>query len=1396
MFERSTVRIFISSPADVRPERLVALRVIERLAREFAYHLDVKAILWEREPLVATHHFQDPRNIPRPANTDIVVVILWSRLGLSLPEDDFRGAISGRAVTGTEWEFEDALAAARAHGGVPDLLVYRKNAPVTASLDDDEKLEALRAQKKLLEDFITRWFGTAAANDVRAASHGFVTMQQFEDAVYAHLAALLERRVGGLAQQVAIRWHDAPFRGLESFDLEHAAIFFGRTQARNELRELLARQVALGRPTLLLVSGASGSGKSSLVKAGVLPDLRLPGMIEGIAHCRYAIVRPAGHDGNPLRALAEALTSPAALPELPGLRCDANRLEDLLRVAPMQASLPIEQALALAAESSGAVAGAEARLILVVDQFEEIFTDADIGDARRTEFAAAIDALAQTRLVWVILTLRSDFVSRLGEFPTLSHVVNSSSHYVLFPPTDSELGQIVRQPAREAGLRFEVRTADNASLDETIRRAASQDPNVLPLLSFLLDELWRTRTQHGELQFAAYERLGGLEGALARRADEVFLKQPAAVQDALPRLLRALVTVEAGGRFTARTASLAEFPPGGPERRLIEAFTARDARLLVTGGENGAATVRVAHEALLTHWDLAARCLATDRDDLELTSRLRHASARWRAAAPSARNSLLLAAGLPLEEARDFAARRAGEVDADLLAYVTASSRADQSRRRTRFRIVAAAFGVLVALSIFAVVQWRRAAVERAAALVSQSQFLARDAESAVDRGDAATGVLLALEALPKNVFRPDRPVVQDAEIALSDAQANQRERRDFAGHARQVNAATFSPDGMRIASGSDDGTVRTWDVSTGRTIAVADAHAGSVYSVAFSPDGRRVLSASYDGMLRLWDASSGAPLRTLAGHHGPIESAAFSPDGRLIASGADDHDVRLWDDRSGGTIAILRGHARQVNSVAFSPDGRSIVSGSDDGYVYVWNRFTHHVLRRLGDHEVYVRSVAFSGDGRRIVSAYGDGTVRVWDAASGLAVAVMRGHEGPAWSAAFSPDGRRVVSASADKTLRLWDVASGSQINVFGGHAGGVTSVAFSRDGRAVISASADRTVRTWDPTNGALLAVFGGHQAAVYWAQFSPDGRLIATASEDQTVRIWDAGAGKPPAVLRADAGWVRAVAFSPDGRRLAAAYQDKAVRVWDVRRNILVHELRGHALSVWTVAFSPDGRLIAGGSSDKTARVWNATTGSLVAELRGHDGGINSVAFSPDSRRLATASNDKTVRVWDLSGTAPVAIYRGHEYSVHSAVFSPDGRTVVSASEDKTVRLWDTASATELKTLRGHDALVYSAAFSPDGKRVVSASTDNTVRFWDVGTGLCLSILRGHQSFVFSAQFSPDGRRIVTASGDKTVRVWDATVPPTLGTQALIDAAIADVPRRLTAEQRASEFINRVP
>jgi len=1369
--DRRTIRIFISSPSDVRPERLKAEQIIARLDREFEYHFHVQAVLWERLPLVATRHFQDERNIPQARQADIVVVILWSRLGVRLPEHRFRGAISDRPVTGTEWEFEDAYAGAR-ENGVPDLLLYRKTARITADLDNEAFLEDLRQQRALVQDFIGRWFGADNGGGYSAASHNFETITEFEEQLYDHLRELLERRAGARAEGVEIRWFHAPFRGLLPFEVEHAPVFFGRTRARNELRELLAAQQDRGCG-FVLVLGASGSGKSSLVKAALLPDLMLHGMIGRVALVRYGLFRPSDAPASLVDGLAAAIVGPTGLPEAD----ISGELAAQLRDDPTSIGPRLAGALATAGIKARLAGHAEARLVLVIDQLEELFTLDRVDPVDRDRFVAVLELLARSGLVWVIATMRSDFYDRIENLPGLARLAAAEACYRLLPPDDAELGQIIRRPALEAGLRFAVDPRAGVALNEVILEEASRDCGALPLLSFLLDQLWQRRTADGELTFAAYTELGGIEGALGRRAEAVFAAQPeaeiATLRDAfIPHLVRLRLD---DGRRVRQPSPLAALPPKAEP--LIRALT--EARLLTMRDDFGQPVVEVAHEALFTAWPTLAAWLDEEQAFLADLERIRSAFQTWSAASPDDKPKALLR-GLVLSNARAWVDKypqrfAAGDTEA-LHGFVAASAAAEDAERaraqRQRRRLLqAVAAAALVFLVGFIVSGWqyyraegaRRAAADRlAAAQLNESRFLFSIADARWRDGKYELAGLIARAALPADMKRPERPLLPAAVGLLAHARAVDRTQLLLAGHTDEVRAVSYSPDGARILTASYDRTARIWDAESGAPLVTLIGHSSAINDAAWSPDGRYVATASgnpldirsADDSLRIWDAATGEQLRVIKTEAG-LTSVAWSPDGARLAAGSADQTARIWEAQTGAPLILLRGHTSSVQTVAWSPDGARLATASLDNTTRLWDAKTGAQLRVLGSQDRPVNGVAWSPDGSRLVTVQ-EFTAQVWDAGTGAPLAALKGHDRAVTSPAFSPDGKRVLTASADWTARVWDAESGAQLVLFEGQNGAVRSARWSPDGAHVVTGGSNGTARVWDANVDHGVIALRGHDKQVTDAEWSPGGNRIVTAAQDNTARVWDAATGASELVLRGHSDIVHRAVWSPDGARIATASTDKTARLWDASTGAPVAVLQGHTSIVHSVAFSPDGARLVTASADKTARVWDAANGALLATIN-VPAALTDAVWSPDGGQVLTIPVDGTARIFDTRSGDPVAVLQGHSLMLMNGAWSPDGGRVVTASWDHTARVWDAKTGAQLAVLR-HGSTVANAAWSPDGRNIVTASWDKTVRIWDSSAGAMLKELAGHDEAVWEARYRPDGAHLATVSSDGTARLWD--------------------------------------
>jgi WD40 repeat protein len=409
------------------------------------------------------------------------------------------------------------------------------------------------------------------------------------------------------------------------------------------------------------------------------------------------------------------------------------------------------------------------------------------------------------------------------------------------------------------------------------------------------------------------------------------------------------------------------------------------------------------------------------------------------------------------------------------------------------------------------------------------------------------------------------------------------------------VTDLAFSPDSRQLATTvMNEGTVKVWDVTTGRELPSLKGNTREATCVAFSPDEQRLASGGNDGTVRIWDMATHQEVRTLRGHTNWIRSLAFSPDGQRLAS-CDNGTVRIWDPAAGRELRILRGHIAAVNAVAFSPDGQRLVSASTDSTVKVWDQLSGQEVRTLTGHSKY-SCLAFSRDGKQLVTGSDEKTVEVWDSATGQVLRTLQGHTDRILAVAFSPDDRKLAAVGSDGTVRMWDAASGKELPALKGHTDWVYGAAFSPDGkRRAVAAGAD--VQIVDVASGKVLHSLGGHWNLIYSVAFSPDGRWLASADGLGNVMIWQADNGQKLFTLNAHGGpFVRSVAFSPDSRRLATAGgqwgMPGEIKVWDVASGEELLTLRGHTDEIMAVAFSADGWL-ASASSDKTVKMWDGRT-----------------------------------------------------------------------------------------------------------------------------------------------------------------------------------------------------------
>ncbi|TDQ55404.1 WD40 repeat domain-containing protein [Actinorugispora endophytica] len=1097
-----------------------------------------------------------------------------------------------------------------------------------------------------------------------------------------------------------------PFPGLEAFNEDEAAVFFGRDV---QISEVVRRLHESGTDTparFVTVVGASGSGKSSLVQAGVLPRLRAQ---------RWMVLRPIVPGTDPLGALARSLSD--VLDE--SVESVSRRLR--------RSETELASLLARARREKGRRLG---RTLLVIDQLEELASLS--GERDRNLFLASVtEALRRDRHLRVVATLRVEF---LGDLLSGEHSRLFTSPVAIGAIDRAGLAEVIERPASLAGLRLEP-----GLIERIVADTGSGD--ALPLLAYLLQELYlsvgagRTATLHD------YAALGGVGGALSRHADQVVAElrddgDPAEVL----RVLLLFVTVTSEDA-TRRRVPLGSLEPA--QRRIVDAFV--DARLLVSDVHDGSPTAQVTHEALFRQWAPLRQEVRTHAERLRQRAELERWAADWERSERSP-DYLLGGQRLALAEQWLDGLRQVGQETSELVAFVEASKRRDQ--------------GFLLRVS--------KGIAEYVLANVEQYPELA---------------VLLSLAALSECA---PTPVVQRALMA---ALSFSHGRLVLKGHTDTVRNIAWSPDGTMIATASRDGTARVWDAETGETTRDLTGHLGMVEMVAWSPDSTRLATASRDRTVRLWDVATGESTTRFADATDVVRGVAWSPDGRWIAGASRDRVVRVWEVATGRLSASLVGHEDNVLGIKWSPDGDRLATASHDQNVIVWDIISAKPQLVLRGHQDFVEGVDWSPDGRSIATASGDHTVRVWDASDGRQSLLIRGHRDRVWNVVWSPDGKSLATASADRTARVFSASDADEKAVLRGHDDGVWGVAWSPDGRRLVTGSEDGTARVWDLIPQTVeRKVHTSHTASVTSVRCVRDWAVIVSAAEDGTVRLGGLGENDGASSLHQHGGKIRAVACSPDGQRLVSCGIDRRGVLWFVGGERQPVILDHDSAIVESAAWSPDGTRLATGAQDRSIRIWDAFDGSLLTVLTGHQDWVVGLDWSPGGGMIASSSDDRTARVWDLSTGRERFVLHGHDNWVDSVSWSPDESHLVTSSADWTARIWNISTGTQSAVLRGHEGRVPCVSWSPDGTRIATGSYDRTVRLWEPRDGSEIGVIGMHRDRVTCVDWTSDARSVVSGSFDTTVRVWPAEVD----LERLQLLARRRVFRSLTVEERRAHML----
>ena len=1170
-----------------------------------------------------------------------------------------------------------------------------------------------------------------------------------------------------------------PYLGLSSFSIKDADLFYGRQELTKELTQFVKEN------SFTAVLGPSGTGKSSLVKAGLIPQLQDdPEQTWQV----LPVMRPGE---SPLKALAQVILS------LEESNAQVHQIEALSAKFYEGSKALISKVLAWKKKHP------KKQLLLVIDQFEEVVTLCRQNRVRQQFLELLVLATSTAnRLGSIVITLRSDFEPQFLE--TALKPIWTSARFNVPPMSRDELRQVIEQPATKRVLYFEPPTLVNRLLDEVV-----QTPGALPLLSFTLSELYlrylSRKSDNRALTESDYEDLGGIAGSLTQRATQEYqqlVQRDSCYQYTVRNVMLRMVALE-GGELARRRVPEAELVYSAKEetqrvQTVLKTFTA--ARLLVKGQTaTSQSYIEPAHDALVRGWTQLLRWQRSAQEEMLLRQPLDLAAADWKnkQGALWNKDSRLGLLQNILKSKNTWLNRVESE-------FVQRSTRLKRRNKVLSGAVLlgSVAFGVgMFALSE----QAERARTEalesksdaeeaKATAELRQQEATLREKSSRastwVSEGRAAEGLLLSLETLSQSMGNS-----KYHESVLSNAQKSTRDTARLAPEINtlkeqdHVRAVATDPRYRYFASADRSGGLKLWDASNGKILSEKpQAHKGAIYDIAVDASGRFLASVGKDKKLRVWeiDDSDGniqiisEPKHELDGHSKTIQAVDFSPSGDRLVSGGADKTIRLWNIETGKPIReISRGLYASILDVKFSPDGNTIASGSADSRIRLWDANTGlQVTPREMRHDDAVFSVAFDKAGNRIVSGSADRSVRMWNAKTGRPIEEsMKGHNGKVYAALFSADGKTVISAGSDRTIRFWHAETATQIGqVLEAHRSLILDLALTGDKESgdnanqLISSSSDNTIRLWDIATDRPLGHprISPHSKDVFSIAVSSDGKYAVSAGEDRQLAVWNA---KTQALVRrlrlAHEQPIWSVAFRPSKPQFMSASNDGTLRLWNAKTGQLdwysapIRDKDGSTLEIYAVAFHPDGNFVASGGADKKIHLWNLQKEQQEFEWEAHKGPVLSIAFSPNGNYIATGGGDDKVVIWNRNTRKPIHSLVKHTKDVRTVAFSPDGQYLASGSVDRNIQLWQVETGKHIAEINAHTNEIASVSFNPKAPQLVSTSFDRTIRLWDIADienpKLDGPPLVGHTQSVWDAQFTPDGKSIISASADLSLRWW---------------------------------------
>lgn len=1181
-----------------------------------------------------------------------------------------------------------------------------------------------------------------------------------------------------------------PYRGLFAFREEDALFFHGRESFTHILVE------AIQRYDLVSVIGASGSGKSSVIFAGLITQLRQQDSWQ------IASFRPGQR---PFQAIATAWVTLRAT--------DQSQADQLLAVLQLAEVWRKDETALYTAMEEAVWESPGTKLLIVVDQFEELYTQCQ----ESQECQAFIDCLlkvANLTNVALILTLRTDFLGQALLYRPLADALQHGN-LMLGSMSDAELQSAIAQPAELLGVTLEEGLTER--MIEAVRNAEGN----LPLLEFALQELWGKR-QDTQLTHAAYDEIGGLEAAVARYAEQTYNKLSESEKERSRQIFLQLVRPGEGSVDTRRIATNAEI---GDHNWTLVTSLASD-RLVVTGQDTitKTETVELVHEALISEWSRLRSWVDENRDFRLWQERLRGAMRQWET---SSRDEGALLRGKLLLDAENWLQKRPNELAAEQV-YIEASVALGQrQRRQSLLRLSGIAAGVFLFATITGVAWWQKntsQSIAKIRELASSADTLFKtykakkekleynpskdpsleQEDSMNQRQDALIAALKAAKELQRTnkVDASTRlQVLTVLNQAVYEGTFGQEIKLPECTSRRGSVAVRMTDDGKIITCTNHDGTVRLWDGTSGKKLNVFKGDSEWVNDVRFSLDSKKIAFGTMEGDVKLWDRSTGKVIKTLKGHLSEVNILNFSPDDKTIAAGNFDGTISLWDITT-GQEKTLNTHSDVVQQVILSPDGQTILSRSKDRTLKLWNSQTGKELKTLPlDNSSIKTDAYFSADGQTIkyFSAYN--TMTIWDIKAERAIKTFKTSD----TTVLSPDGKIVAfgagnggkntvvlqDLSTGRTLKTLSVKSGKLSpnslkwdKLFGNSPNSISHISFSPDGKLIAVASADHTMTAWNHETGQKLKTFQGLLDWTGSISFSPNGKRIAMAGMDannreSAVKLWDISTGKELKTLiqeppSSGMGISRDIRFSSDSQAISVISSDSTARLWDIStgKELNIPGISNFSKENQKQFPSKDGKTIFTKQPDGRVKRWDRSTGKELEPLYWHRSLSSTFQFSEDGKTISTVSWDGVVRTRDISTGKELRSFQLDFFVSTSIDFSDDGSMIAAATNEDIVKLWNVSTGKEIRVLKENnkkssDWAKEGLLFSPNGKTIVAVSKDKTVELWDVQTGKAIETFKAQSTSVNDVMFSPDNQIIAFAKTDGTVQLWDFSTGKELNT-----------------------------